>query len=157
MREREAHDDIDAGLRHQRAHACPAPVALLEAEYRVAPLGRPFFFDDRHALGLAEGPSAILPNRETMKAALYHHSRRGFIALGSAFALTAASAGAQTPAALTPLRVASAADEDILGTVWAMQHGIFAKNGLEVDLRPSNSGAAVAAAVVGGSIDIGKS
>jgi NitT/TauT family transport system substrate-binding protein len=92
-----------------------------------------------------------------MKAALNHHSRRGFIALGAAFGLQAASAVAQTPAALTPLRVASAADEDILGTVWAMQHGIFQKYGLDVDLRPSNSGAAVAAAVVGGSIDIGKS
>jgi NitT/TauT family transport system substrate-binding protein len=92
-----------------------------------------------------------------MKAPLHHQSRRGFIALGAAFGLTAASAIAQTPSGLIPLRVASAADEDILGTVWAMQHGIFTKNGLDVDLRPSNSGAAVAAAVVGGSIDIGKS
>jgi NitT/TauT family transport system substrate-binding protein len=92
-----------------------------------------------------------------MKAALHHHSRRGFIALGAAFSLQAASAGAQTPATSATLRVASAADEDILGTVWAMQHGIFQKYGLDVDLRPSNSGAAVAAAVVGGSIDIGKS
>jgi NitT/TauT family transport system substrate-binding protein len=53
--------------------------------------------------------------------------------------------------------VASALDEDILATVWATQHGIFQKYGLDVDLRGSNSGAAVAAALVGGSIDIGKS
>jgi len=92
-----------------------------------------------------------------MKAALTQHSRRGFIALGTAFGLQAAAAVAQTPPALTPIHVSSAADEDILGTVWATQHGIFQKYGLDVDLRPANSGAAVAAAVVGGTIDIGKS
>jgi NitT/TauT family transport system substrate-binding protein len=92
-----------------------------------------------------------------MEAAFTQHSRRGFIALGAAFGLQAAAASAQSPPALAPVHVSSAADEDILGTVWASQHGIFQKYGLDVDLRPANSGAAVAAAVVGGSIDIGKS
>lgn len=92
-----------------------------------------------------------------METALTHHSRRGFIALGAAFGLQAAAASAQTPSGLTPVHVSSAADEDILGTVWGVQHGIFQKYGLDVDLRAANSGAAVAAAVVGGSIDIGKS
>jgi NitT/TauT family transport system substrate-binding protein len=91
-----------------------------------------------------------------MKPELNRHSRRGFIALSAAFGLQAAAAGAQSPAPVT-VRVSSAPDEDIMGTVWAMQHGIFQKYGLDIDLRPSNSGAAVAAAVVGGSIDIGKS
>ena len=84
------------------------------------------------------------------------HSRRRFLALGASFGLQTAAAGAQT-AALTPVHVASAPDEDIMGTVWAIQNGIFQRYGLDVDLRPSTSGAAVAAAVVGGSIDIGKS
>lgn len=92
-----------------------------------------------------------------MNAAHFQASRRGFLALGAAFGLQATGALAQSPPALTPVRVSSAADEDILGTVWGAQHGIFQKYGLDVDLRPSNSGAAVAAAVVGGSIDIGKS
>jgi NitT/TauT family transport system substrate-binding protein len=92
-----------------------------------------------------------------MEAAYNQHSRRGFIALGAAFGLQAAAASAQSPPGLIPVRVSSAADEDILGTVWGAQHGIFQKYGLDVDLRTANSGAAVAAAVVGGSIDIGKS
>jgi NitT/TauT family transport system substrate-binding protein len=85
------------------------------------------------------------------------HSRRGFIALSAALGMQASAALAQTPGPPAAVRVASALDEDILGTVWAMQHGIFQKYGLDVDLRGSNSGAAVAAALVGGSIDIGKS
>lgn len=93
-----------------------------------------------------------------MNAALRAHlSRRSFIALASAVSLQPALAAAQSPAALTSVRVASAADEDILPTLWAVENGIFRKRGLDVHLQPSNSGAAVAAAVVGGSIDIGKS
>jgi NitT/TauT family transport system substrate-binding protein len=55
------------------------------------------------------------------------------------------------------VRVASAPDEDILATLWAIQSGIFQKHGLDVDLRLSNSGSAVAAGVIGHAIDIGKS
>ncbi|HEV8021443.1 MAG TPA: ABC transporter substrate-binding protein [Candidatus Lustribacter sp.] len=91
---------------------------------------------------------------------LLPHSRRRFIelgAIGAAFGLQTATATGQSPAALTPVRVSSAPDEDIMGTVWAQQNGIFAKYGLDVDLHPATSGAAVAASVVGGSIDVGKS
>jgi NitT/TauT family transport system substrate-binding protein len=84
-------------------------------------------------------------------------SRRDVIALGAAFGLLPAVAGAQSPAARPSVRVASAPDEDILATLWGTQSGIFAKHGLDVDLRVSNSGAAVAAGVIGGSLDIGKS
>ena len=84
-------------------------------------------------------------------------SRRDFVALAAAFGVQGALASAQTPAALPSIRVASAPDEDILATLWAIQSGIFKKRGLDVDLRLSNSGAAVAAAVIGRSIDIGKS
>ena len=84
-------------------------------------------------------------------------SRRGFIALATAFGLQSAVAGAQSAPARTSVRVASAPDEDILGTLWGIQSGIFQKNGLDVEMRLSNSGAAVAAGVIGGSTDIGKS
>lgn len=84
-------------------------------------------------------------------------SRRDFIAVGAAFGLQGAIAGAQSPPARTAVRVSSAPDEDILGTLWGIQSGSFKKTNLDVDLRLSNSGAAVAASVIGGSIDIGKS
>jgi NitT/TauT family transport system substrate-binding protein len=84
-------------------------------------------------------------------------SRRDFIALGAAFGLQGAVAGAQTPPARPAIRISSAPDEDILGTLWGIESGSFKKAGLDVDLRLSNSGAAVAASVIGGSIDIGKS
>ena len=84
-------------------------------------------------------------------------SRRDIIALGAAFGLQRAVADAQSPSARTAVRVASAPDEDILATLWAIQSGIFQKHGLDVDLRLSNSGSAVAAGVIGHAIDIGKS
>lgn len=83
-------------------------------------------------------------------------ARSTFLALGSAAALAPSLAAAQG-AAPVKVRVSSALDEDILGTVWGQQSGIFAKHGLDVALQANNSGAAVAAAVIGGSIDIGKS
>ena len=45
----------------------------------------------------------------------------------------------------------------MLGALWGAQSGIFRKYGLDVDVQRANSGSAVAAAVAGGSIDIGKS
>lgn len=82
--------------------------------------------------------------------------RREFLGLASALSLTPALAAAQT-AAVTPLRIASAPDEDVLGALWAQDAGIFRRHGLDVHLQPMNSGAAVGAAVIGGAIDIGKS
>jgi NitT/TauT family transport system substrate-binding protein len=55
------------------------------------------------------------------------------------------------------VRVASTTDEDIIGTVWGRESGAFARAGLDVDVQKANNGAAVAAAVIGGAIDIGKS
>ncbi len=55
------------------------------------------------------------------------------------------------------IRVASTTDEDCIGTVYAIQTGAFAKAGLDVEITKANNGAAVAAAVAGGAIDIGKS
>jgi NitT/TauT family transport system substrate-binding protein len=58
---------------------------------------------------------------------------------------------------LTPLRVVGSPDEDIIGALWGAQSGIFRKYGLDVSVQKLNSGAAVSAGVIGGSIDIGKS
>jgi NitT/TauT family transport system substrate-binding protein len=86
-----------------------------------------------------------------MKTAL---SRTTFLGLSAAATLAPSLAGAQS---LPKVRVSSALDEDILGTVWGQQSGIFTKHGLDVSLQGNNSGAAVAAAVIGNSVDIGKS
>jgi NitT/TauT family transport system substrate-binding protein len=58
---------------------------------------------------------------------------------------------------LTTIHVASAPDEDVVGALWGVESGAFRKASLDVDVQKANSGAAVAAAVVGGSIEIGKS
>jgi NitT/TauT family transport system substrate-binding protein len=80
--------------------------------------------------------------------------RRAVLAAGAVLAVAPAVGGAQT---LAKLRVAASPDEDILSALWGAQSGIFRKYGLDVDVQRANSGSAVAAAVVGGSIDIGKS
>jgi NitT/TauT family transport system substrate-binding protein len=72
-------------------------------------------------------------------------------------ALLTAPVAAQAPPALTVIRVASNAADDVTPILYAQKTGMFAKAGLDVDLQKFNSGAAVTAAVVGGAIDIGKS
>lgn len=71
--------------------------------------------------------------------------------------LATSAATAQTPAALVTVRCASNAADDLTPVLYAQRTGLFAKAGLNVELTRMNSGAAVSAAVLGGSIDIGKS
>jgi len=79
-------------------------------------------------------------------------SRPAFLAGGLA-ALAAPALGAD----LTPVRVAGTPDADLVGTLWGIHSGIFQRAGLDVHVDRLNSGAAVSAGVIGGSIDIGKS
>jgi NitT/TauT family transport system substrate-binding protein len=78
---------------------------------------------------------------------------RALLVLG---VLLAAPANAQAPSLVT-VRLASNAADDITPILYAQKTGMFAKAGLDVQIQKMNSGAAVTAAVVGGSIDIGKS
>jgi len=80
--------------------------------------------------------------------------RSAFLAASTALAVVPATVRAQT---LTTVTVASAPNEDLLGTLWALETGAFRKAGLDVVLQKANSGSAVAAAVAGGAINIGKS
>ena len=64
-------------------------------------------------------------------------------------------AGAQAP--LTVVHVASGMDDNAAPVLYAQRTGMFRRAGLDVQLEKMNSGAAVSAAVAGGSIDIGKS
>lgn len=79
--------------------------------------------------------------------------RSAFLALGAA-ALCARPAAAQ---ALRHLTVASAQDSDAAACLYAEEAGLFRKAGLDVTLLPNASGSAIASAVIGGAVDIGKS
>lgn len=55
------------------------------------------------------------------------------------------------------LHLAAAGDDDVTPILYGLQSGIFKKAGLDVSLGALGSGSATAAAVAGGSVDIGKS
>jgi NitT/TauT family transport system substrate-binding protein len=76
------------------------------------------------------------------------------IAAGFALPLLPSRAWAAGP---IPLRLAAAPDDDITPILYGQQSGLFKKAGLEINLSALGSGSATAAAVAGGSIDIGKS
>jgi NitT/TauT family transport system substrate-binding protein len=76
--------------------------------------------------------------------------------VGSGLVALAAPALAADPA-LTPVRVGLTPQGGVVPTLWGVQSGLFAKNGLDVSLQRLNSGAAIAAAVIGGAVDIGYS
>jgi NitT/TauT family transport system substrate-binding protein len=69
-----------------------------------------------------------------------------------ACALAGPIAGAQT---LPTLRVAAPPAEDVAPIYYALKAGLFTKAGIDVQLTSMSSGAAVAAAVAGGAVDIG--
>jgi NitT/TauT family transport system substrate-binding protein len=81
--------------------------------------------------------------------------RKSFVSLGGAYALTTAAARAQTN--LTELRVSTAPEEDAVAILYAQESGIFHRLGLNVTVTAAASGSSIAAAVIGGTIDIGKS
>jgi len=77
-----------------------------------------------------------------------------------ATAATAAAAFLPRPGtaqALTRLRATSAIDDPATPFLWAMETGLFRRNGLDASLERATSGAAAASAVVGGSFEVGKS
>lgn len=76
--------------------------------------------------------------------------------LVQAAAFVAAGRGARA-ADLQPVHVASALSDDIAPLLYGISAGIFTRLGLDVRLQAANSGAAAAAAVLGGSLDMAKS
>jgi NitT/TauT family transport system substrate-binding protein len=83
--------------------------------------------------------------------------RRVFLsALG---ALCAAGRPAAAPAAAAPaaIHAASSIDDDATPFLYAMMGGVFHRYGIEADLQRATSGSAVAAGVVGGAFELGKS
>jgi NitT/TauT family transport system substrate-binding protein len=78
-------------------------------------------------------------------------SRRIALATVAASPVLMAPAGAQT---LTTMHVLSGVTLGARAALWAVQSGIFRKNGLDVDVQASASGAAGLAAVVGNSAQV---
>ncbi len=63
---------------------------------------------------------------------------------------------AQAASALVHIRVGGQATDDITPVLYAVRAGLFRKAGLDVDLQHGDNSSAVAAAIVGGTFDIGK-
>jgi len=76
-------------------------------------------------------------------------------ATAAALAPRRAFAQALSPPALTPLRVTCVPNDDVTPLLYAQQNGLFRRAGLDITITPATAGAAIAAAVVSGSYDIG--
>jgi NitT/TauT family transport system substrate-binding protein len=78
-------------------------------------------------------------------------NRRAAIAAGLAFAALPQVSGAQSN---TPLRVIGPPNDGFKAVYYAAKNGVFAKHGIEVEVSSINSGAAAAAALIGGAAEI---
>jgi NitT/TauT family transport system substrate-binding protein len=78
-------------------------------------------------------------------------NRRAAIVAGTAFAVLPQWAAAQTNA---PLRVIGPPNDGFKAVYYAAKNGVFTKHGVEVAVSLINSGAAAAAALIGGAADI---
>lgn len=79
--------------------------------------------------------------------------RAVFLGSGAAFAAAPRVARAQ---ALTKLNIGSTASGDVVIALYAQQSGIFQKYGIDANVERLNSSSAVVAAVLGGSLDLGR-
>jgi NitT/TauT family transport system substrate-binding protein len=79
--------------------------------------------------------------------------------LAGAGALCAAGSPVAARAATGPvtMRAAATLDDDATPFVWATQNGLFRRNGIEASIARGTSGAAIAAGVIGGAFEVGKS
>jgi NitT/TauT family transport system substrate-binding protein len=93
-----------------------------------------------------------MPDRRTVLAAAAAALVPAFVPAG----LRAADAPAPSPAPLT-IRVATTPDDVSMAVVYAQRTGRFRAAGLDVEISTQTSGAAIAAGIVGGAYDIGKS
>src|SRR5580658_7514185 len=79
--------------------------------------------------------------------------RAVFLCSSAAFVAAPRSVRAQS---LTKLNIGSTASGDVVVALWAQQSGIFQKYGLDADVQRLNNSSAVVAAVLGGSLDLGR-
>ena len=79
-----------------------------------------------------------------------------FTALACALSLATLPAGAQAPA-LTTIHVGGVLSDDMTPVFYAQKTGLFRREGLDVQIVGSNSGSAMASAVISGTYEFGKS
>lgn len=79
-----------------------------------------------------------------------------FIALALAFGPLSAPAGAQAPALIT-IHVGGVLSDDMTPVFYALKAGLFRREGLDVQVVGASSGTAMAAAVMSGTYEFGKS
>jgi NitT/TauT family transport system substrate-binding protein len=84
-------------------------------------------------------------------------SRRAFVAALGATLACARPASALPAPAPALIHAAASIDDDATPFIYAMQSGLFRRYGLEAELQRATSGSAVAAGVVGGAFELGKS
>ena len=75
----------------------------------------------------------------------------------AAAALAASALPAAAQSSLVTLHVGTSAADDVTPILWAKTTGMFAKAGLDVDILKLTSGSAVTSAVIGGTLDLGRS
>jgi len=83
--------------------------------------------------------------------------RGAFFAAAVALVMSVSPARIAAQPALTVIRLGSSPDDQAAPILYAIRTGMFARAGLDVQVTKMNSGAAVAAAVASGALDIGKS
>jgi NitT/TauT family transport system substrate-binding protein len=81
---------------------------------------------------------------------------RGTFMGGLACAFAPIAASAQTAPGGISLSIGAAFDDQTTPLLYAQQAGLFAKAGLDVHIERMNSGASIAAAVIGGTLQLGK-
>ncbi|MEA2719703.1 MAG: hypothetical protein QOJ39_1567, partial [Candidatus Eremiobacteraeota bacterium] len=79
-------------------------------------------------------------------------TRAAFVALTAA-----ALARPRAASAATAIHAGSASDDDATPFLYAQKSGLFTRAGIEATLEPMRSGSVVAAAVLGGTFQLGKS
>lgn len=92
----------------------------------------------------------------TRKSLLANGVRALAVVSGASLLTTGRPAVAADPSVLRTVRVASNASDDATSVLYALQAGIFWRNGLDVQLQHLNSTTGLAAAVASGAYDIAK-
>jgi len=83
-----------------------------------------------------------------------HMTRR--TALTTGFAVLSSGRSAFAQPATTTVRVATSPNDDLSAVLYAQQSGMFRAVGIDLTIQKVNNGSYVAAAIVGGAVDIGK-
>jgi len=97
----------------------------------------------------------VNPSRSAGAWAERSRSRRAILALGGGLVLSGGVSGLAQD--LPAIKIAAPANDTVTSALYALKAGLFRRAGLNVEIVPMNSGAAVASAVAGGAVQIGNS